>query len=122
MIEYYRNLTGCPFPIYVEPSRRVFKMLGMPTTANMGIRTPEYMKGTGTIAWLANQGKTIYAGLRNKSEHTLSLKDVFRGGNILQIGGEFLFEEGQVLWCHRMRNYRNHAELPIIRKMLELGD
>jgi len=49
-------------------------------------------------------------------------RDVVKGGNIFQIGGEFLFEEGEVVWCHRMKNYRNHAEVSVIRRMLELDD
>jgi hypothetical protein len=49
-------------------------------------------------------------------------RDVIKGGNIFQIGGEFLFEEGEVVWCHRMKNYRNHAEVNVIRKVLELDD
>jgi hypothetical protein len=49
-------------------------------------------------------------------------RDVIKGGNIFQIGGEFLFEEGEVVWCHRMKNYRNHAEVDVIRRVLELDD
>jgi hypothetical protein len=71
---------------------------------------------------LANQVKNIHRGLRATTEPSLSVKDVFRGGNLMQIGGEFLFEDGQVLWCHRMRHYRNHAEVPVLRKLLDLDD
>ena len=34
------------------------------------------------------------------------------------MGGEFLFENGKVSWCSRMKNTRDHAELPEIRKQL----
>jgi hypothetical protein len=122
MINYYRNFTQCPFPIYAEPSRKLFKKLGMNVSVNLGMRPPEYMKGTGTVPWLANQVKNIHRGLRATTEPSLSVKDVFRGGNIMQIGGEFLFEDGQVLWCHRMKHYRNHAEVPVLRKLLDLDD
>jgi hypothetical protein len=26
------------------------------------------------------------------------------------------------VWCHRMKNYRNHAEVDVIRRVLELDD
>ncbi|KAI9715209.1 MAG: hypothetical protein M1828_001035 [Chrysothrix sp. TS-e1954] len=46
--------------------------------------------------------------------------DGFRGGPILQVGGEFLFEDGRLLWCHRMRNIRDHAEVRDIKRVLDL--
>ncbi|KAF1824444.1 uncharacterized protein K489DRAFT_315858 [Dissoconium aciculare CBS 342.82] len=121
MINYWRNFTQCPFPIYAEPSRKLFKKLGMNVSMNFGLRPPEYMKGTGTVPWLTNQVKNIHKGLW-APEPSLTVKDVFRGGNPMQVGGEFLFEDGQVLWCHRMKHYRNHAEVPVLRKLLDLDD
>jgi hypothetical protein len=46
----------------------------------------------------------------------------FKGGNLLQIGGEFLFQDGQVVWCHRMKNMRGHAEVSVVKRILELDD
>ncbi len=37
-----------------------------------------------------------------------------------QVGGEFFFEEGKVMWCHRMRNATNHSELSKIHEVLGL--
>lgn len=45
---------------------------------------------------------------------------MLRGGDFRQVGGEFLFENGKVTWCHRMRNTRDHAEIPDLRKHLGL--
>lgn len=61
------------------------------------------------------------------------------GGDYQQVGGEFLFEpvgdltspvmspgeldreeEKRVTWCHRMRNTRDHAEVPELREVLGL--
>lgn len=42
------------------------------------------------------------------------------GGAPRQVGGEFLFEGGKVLWCHRMRNTRDHAEIPELKQHLGL--
>ncbi len=44
-----------------------------------------------------------------------------KGGDQKQVGGEFLFEGGEVRWCHRMRNTRDHVEVPELREVLGLG-
>ena len=49
-------------------------------------------------------------------------RQMFKGGDFSQVGGEFLFEDGQVTWCHRMKNTRDHAEVPALRKQLGLDD
>ena len=169
LIPFYKLKTGCPFPIYAEPSRALFKRLGMVLSLNIGTKRPAYMKDISPVAWAAGQMTTIHQGIKarqaelNKAkleaserrrrqaeldndvaqleameeqhsarsivvsssgEDKLAIRkrDVIKGGNIFQIGGEFLFEEGEVVWCHRMRNYRNHAEVSVIRKVLELDD
>ena len=169
LIPFYKMKTGCPFPIYAEPSRALFKRLGMVLSLNIGTKRPEYMKDISPVAWAAGQMTTIRKGIKarqaelNKAKLEASerrrrqaeldndaaqleameeqqsapsivassfgddklairKRDVIKGGNIFQIGGEFLFEEGEVVWCHRMRNYRNHAEVSVIRKVLELDD
>jgi hypothetical protein len=170
LIPFYKLKTGCPFPIYAEPTRALFKRLGMVLSVNIGMKRPEYMKDISPVAWAADQLTTIRKGVKarqaelNKSkmeaserrkrqaaldndvaqldameeqqttdamtaaslngEDKISIRkrDVVKGGNVFQIGGEFLFEEGEVVWCHRMKNYRNHAEVSVIRRMLELDD
>lgn len=57
-----------------------------------------------------------------KDPNGLRKRDLLRGGNPMQIGGEFLFENGEVIWCHRMTTYRNHAEVRFLRKLLQLDD
>ncbi|KAF2857371.1 hypothetical protein K470DRAFT_202504, partial [Piedraia hortae CBS 480.64] len=118
LIPHYRKFTSCPFPIYAEPTRRLFKKLGMVANLNLGHERPDYMKDISVPSWLAGQVKTISRSL--KDPDGIRKRDVLRGGNPMQIGGEFLFEDGEVLWCHRMRNYRDHTEIPELRKVLEL--
>lgn len=174
LIPFYKLKTGCPFPIYAEPSRALFKRLGMVLSVNIGSKRPEYMKEISPVAWAAGQLSTIRNGIKlrqaelnklkleaaerkrrqaeldreaaqvdemeardearsvspssmgdgGRGENNLSIRkrDVIKGGNIFQIGGEFLFDEGEVVWCHRMKNYRNHAEVDVIRRVLELDD
>ncbi|KAL2045846.1 hypothetical protein ABVK25_011996 [Lepraria finkii] len=45
---------------------------------------------------------------------------MLRGGDFRQVGGEFIFEEGRVTFCHRMKNTRDHAEIPVVRRELGL--
>lgn len=120
LIPQYKKFTGCPFPIFADPSRQLFKKLGMTISVNIGTERPEYMKQISPAAWATGQFKTINRSL--KDPEGIRKRDVLRGGNPMQIGGEFLFEEGEVVWCHRMRNYRNHAEVAVIRKVLELDE
>ena len=39
---------------------------------------------------------------------------------MFQIGGEFLFEDGALTWCHRMTHMRNHTEVHDLMKVLDL--
>jgi len=48
--------------------------------------------------------------------------DSWKMGNLAQNGGEFLFEGGRPVWCHRMRNMRDHAEMDVIRRVLDMDE
>ena len=121
IIKHYKTFTNnCPFPIFADPSRQLFKKLGMHTSLNIGRSRPEYMKDVSPLAWMKGQNETIKKSLRDPEG--IRKRDVLRGGNPMQIGGEFLFDEGQVVWCHRMRNYRNHAEVAVLRRLLEIDE
>ena len=115
LIPQYKAVTRCPFPIFADPTRQVFKNLGMSISFNMGLakKRPEYMKNTSATAWMAGQIKEV--------SKTRGMKR-FKGGNLFQIGGEFLFEDGNIAWCHRMKNYRNHVEIDVLKRILEIDD
>lgn len=110
LIPKYRARTGCPFPIYADPTRKLYKALGMSWTLNFGGSRPEYMQDTSIPRWMAGQMKQWGADGRK----------ALKGGNLVQIGGEFLFEDGEVIWLHRMRNYRNHTEIKALRRIMDL--
>lgn len=120
LIPHYKAFTNCPFPIFADPTRNLFKSLGMTATLNIGSSRPDYMKDISPAAWAAGQFKTVNASL--KDPDGIRKRDILRGGHLLQVGGEFLFEDGQVVWCHRMKNMRNHAEVSVIRKLLEMDE
>lgn len=48
--------------------------------------------------------------------------DIYKVGNFMQNGGELLFEDGQPVWWHRMRNMRDHAEMSTIRRVLDMDE
>lgn len=83
----------------------------MSFSVNIGFKRPDYAKNLKEVPWLAEQ----FAQMAK----TRGMKK-FRGGNWLQIGGEFLFQDGQVVWCHRMTNYRNHSEIDVLKRVLEI--
>ncbi|CZR53467.1 uncharacterized protein PAC_03345 [Phialocephala subalpina] len=142
LIPMYRAETSCPFPIFADPTKKLYDELGMMRTLNLGTR-PEY------------QRKELF-NIMVRS-FVLSLKmlkggQALKGGDYHQVGGEFLFEpidpdspspvsspegeqrkqlgvgegkngagageEKHVIWCHRMRNTRDHAEIPELREVL----
>ncbi|EKG13833.1 hypothetical protein MPH_09015 [Macrophomina phaseolina MS6] len=117
MIPAYKAYTGCPFPIFADPSRALYRALGMSISFDIGSKRPEYMRDIAPPAWLAGQIKQV--GQQAKRQ---GVRGAMKSGNWLQIGGEFLFEDGEVVWCHRMRNYRDHTEVATLRKVLEIDD
>jgi hypothetical protein len=132
----YQAETNCPFPIYTDPTKKLYDELGMMRTLNLGHR-PEYQRKellTIMMASFVQSLKMMKGGM------------ALKGGDMQQVGGEFLFEpveeeespgpsplnsekqlgsgytevEKRVTWCHRMRNTRDHAEIPEIREVLGL--
>lgn len=105
-IEYYAKETGATFPIYADPSVRTYKILGMMSSRTPGSTTPSYLYRS----VLDNFFTSLWGGLTSK--HPLS------GGPSAQNGGEWLFQGGELKWCHRMRNPTDHTETEELKKML----
>lgn len=124
----YADASECQFPIYSDPTAKLYSELGMTRTLALGAR-PEYLRRsmvTSTLASIVQGIKQIPAGR------------ALVGGDMQQVGGEFLFEpvgelaaspvtpkvggeeEKKVVWCHRMKNTRDHAEVPELREVLGL--
>jgi hypothetical protein len=143
----YTSSTNCPFPIYADPTKKLYNALGMLRTLNLGSR-PEYQRRA--------LGSLILNGFM-QSLKQLPFGKTFQGGDYQQVGGEFMFEpasgvmdtpvhspeddfnrqlgdrkgvegmlengyseEKRVTWCHRMRNTRDHAEMEELREVLGL--
>ncbi|KAL7796023.1 AhpC/TSA antioxidant enzyme domain-containing protein [Trichoderma ceciliae] len=148
LIDMYARETGCPFPIYTDPTRSLFDALGMVKTLTMGNKPAYAKKSTsrGIFDSIVQSLKHVPKGLALKS------------GDHRQVGGEFLFEpfhiatpittpqeeqhaqfgsfetpeggkqkaeeeraeEKKVTWCHRMKTTRDHAEVPELMEVLGL--
>lgn len=110
LIPMYTEATGCPFPIYAEPTRKLYDHLGMTRTFDLGSK-PEYMQTNVLI----NSVQSVFQGLKTG-------RKALKGGDFKQVGGEFLFEHGECTWVHRMKTTRGHAEVSEIRQLLGLDD
>ncbi|KAL8836346.1 MAG: hypothetical protein Q9170_002960 [Blastenia crenularia] len=109
LIPMYTQETKCPYPIYADPSKKLYAQLGMIRTLNLGPKSPQYMQYSLPSAMVRSIYQALKAG-----------RGAFKGGDYWQVGAEFLFENGHVTWCHRMKNTRDHAEVPEIRRQLGL--
>lgn len=102
----YAKNTGSAFPIYADPSVRTYKILGMVSTLQPGTTTPSYLRRSTLENVLFSMWKGFTSG------HTLS------GGPVSQNGGEWLFQGGELKWCHRMQDPTDHAETEELKKVL----
>ncbi|WDK23088.1 hypothetical protein CGRA01v4_14379 [Colletotrichum graminicola] len=114
LIDDYSQVTNCRFPIYTDPTGKLFDKLGMVRTAAVGNRTIYSSK-----RWLSHFFKAVYDALVN-----LPSGKTTKAGDGMRVGGEFVFEEGEeekiVTWCHRMRNHRDHTEVADLCRVLGL--
>ncbi|TPX14420.1 uncharacterized protein E0L32_005384 [Thyridium curvatum] len=81
-IDFYARSTGCPFPIYTDPSRKLYAELGMVSTLDLGRRPAYTRKGL-----LMNSLESVAQGLLNIGSGLIAGTAAAR-----QVGGEFLFE------------------------------
>ncbi|KAL8692563.1 MAG: hypothetical protein Q9218_002432 [Villophora microphyllina] len=115
LIPMYIRETQCTYPIYADPTKQLYARLGMTRTLNLGNKSPQYMQYSLPSAMI----RAIYQGLK-------AGRDAFKGGDYWQVGGEFIFEDvdgngrPEITWCHRMKNTRDHAEVPDVRRRLDL--
>jgi len=112
LIPYYVEKSSCPFPVYADPTRRLFSVLEMTRSTARSAQLPEYVSD-----------KSLFRGAINGIGQILSRiphGDGLKGGAFDQVGGDFLFENGKVTWCHRMRDTTDHSNLPKIREVLGL--
>jgi hypothetical protein len=105
-------VTTCPYPIYTDPSRKLYSILSLQRNSSPGNKKPSYLKQSWSSVFFGGILQGLKAGrLATKS------------GEPFLNGGEFLFVESEngewkVEWTHRMKNTRDHTEIPEIGKLL----
>ncbi|KAL9108208.1 MAG: hypothetical protein Q9227_006945 [Pyrenula ochraceoflavens] len=118
LIPQYISLTSCPYPIHADPSKRLYSLLGMTKTLSLGKRDPAYIQHS----LLTGVWQSVVQGIKRVGEG-----DVLKAGDMRQVGGEFLLETDEragkekFVWCHRMRNTRDHAEIEELKDVLGLS-
>ncbi|KAL0253035.1 hypothetical protein SLS55_010485 [Diplodia seriata] len=109
LISMYAQTTNCPFPIFADPTAKLYDYFGMMRTLSLGPKRPDYMKASMVSTTMQSMYQCIKSG-----------KGIVQGGDLRQVGGEMLFEDGKVTWVHRMKNTRDHAEIDELRNILGL--
>ncbi|KIJ66638.1 hypothetical protein HYDPIDRAFT_109750 [Hydnomerulius pinastri MD-312] len=111
-IAHYKETTLCPFPIYADPTRKLYHTLGM--TIETLARTPanEERKSYLRKGDVANALSSMWRGpLKNPSL-------IGKQGNISQLGGEFVFEPGpKCVFASRMQHTQDHVEVAELMKI-----
>ncbi|UJR10831.1 hypothetical protein I4U23_015018 [Adineta vaga] len=108
LIEQYRKDTKCPFAMYADPTQRLYDAFGMIRTLSLAEKKPDYIKSS----FLVNVAKSAVCQISSGTS-------MFQGGDIRQIGGEYLINErGEILWSHNMTNTQDHVEIKELRKIL----
>ncbi|WEW55905.1 hypothetical protein PRK78_001340 [Emydomyces testavorans] len=123
LIPMYAKVTSCPFPIYTDPTSRLYSIFGMTRTWSLG-PAPEYLRHS-TFSLVV---KGISQGLKRTFNG-----DALKSGDMAQVGGEFLFEtksknqeekqdasKTSAIWCHRMKTTRDHTEARVLKRVMGL--
>lgn len=110
MIAAYRKIFKCPFPIFTDPTRDLYRALGMT------IRTLDAGPANEAGDYIIH-GPLGGLGMVLKNAVKMPLADA---GDIKQLGGEFLLGPGPVChYAHRMHTTKSHA--PVRELLMRAG-
>jgi hypothetical protein len=90
--------TSCMFPVFTDPTGRIYEELGMKRSWHLPPQPPPYMKHSLSMLVMTSVRQMFGSGY-----------DAFRGGNYWQNGGEWIFRDGRCVWGHRMETTGDHA-------------
>ncbi|KAA8896038.1 hypothetical protein FN846DRAFT_966810 [Sphaerosporella brunnea] len=103
LIDSYKQELSATWDFYSDPSGGVYDALSMSKSLALGEK-PKYIS-TGMISAVWHG---IMGGIKGGPT---------KGGNITRIGGEFLWVDQKLVWCHRMKNTRDHLEVEQVVKL-----
>jgi AhpC/TSA antioxidant enzyme len=90
--------TSDAFPLYSDPSGKIYEKLGMKRTYEGFTEPPPYSSDSFF-------GSCVY-DLKQRCKHGWA--GLFRGGALDQSGGEWIFQRGKLKYAHRMRKINDH--------------
>ncbi|KAH6652970.1 hypothetical protein BKA67DRAFT_659622 [Truncatella angustata] len=150
LIQAYLQQTGCPYPVYADNTQHLYKELGMIRTLAAGDRPAymQHKSMAQTVfSGIAQALKQVKSGLVLQmgdqkqvggeflfepaslsvespiaTPHELSAGAADRDplGDLDDRAADKRGEEKKVTWCHRMRNTRDHVEIPELVDVLGL--
>jgi len=106
LIRHYAKETNCPFPIFADPTKRLYNTFGMVRSLDLGEK-PEYETHSTLSGILSSVGQMI----KNVSVN---------GGDYTQNGGELVFRGGECVWAHLMKTTRDHTDPKALKQVLGL--
>lgn len=110
-ILHYAAETSCEFPIFTDPTGRLYEMLGMKRSLASSSK-PVYMKHSLLGLIISSVRQMIWSGF-----------GAFKGGNYSQNGGEWIFRIGKCVWVHRMETTSDHTPAEeLIRVLGDIGN
>ncbi|KAJ5224845.1 uncharacterized protein N7469_008348 [Penicillium citrinum] len=113
LIDFYATETGCPFPMYADPSRKLYNDLGMASNLALGPQ-PDYIRKS----MFRIVGESFMQALKQVPKGL-----VHKAGPSSQNGGELLYvsdgQPKQLTWCHRMKTTRDHIEIKDLMRLLD---
>lgn len=74
---------------------------------NTGDKKGSYIQSSAIGGTLSSMANMIKSGTK-----------IWSGGDFRQNGGEWVFEQGELKWCHRMRATSDHAEVGELKGVL----
>ena len=111
VVPSYRDRTHARFPIYCDPDRALYAKLNMTCNLDGGAQKPKYITDSTLSTTLNSFPNVLKSGFNITSRG-------FNSGNFSQNGGEWLFVDGELKWCHIMQHTRDHAEVEELENIL----
>lgn len=113
LIDHWKSIAECPFPVFTHPTVQIHKTLGF-------VFTQENRDSTGY--YKANMLQSAF-NAASQAFWKLPAGLSASGGSPMNNGGEFVFEstptgEKTVTWCHRMQHATDHTQPRDIFKVL----
>lgn len=106
LINEYVKRTNCKFDVYTDPTRAIYIELGMTLNLGLGDKKPDYIK------------KNLLESIASDVWTTVS-NPTASPGKKSQNGGEWIFVDGVLKWCRRMRHTRDHIEIGELKLILD---